>query len=81
MHMHRRSIMSYNMVTEIKKKLTHSKIGIQIAFHEDKTAKLTFYLSIPRVRKEPSPILRPNPISIWWLAAEVICSGKTLLVQ
>jgi len=35
LHMHRQIIMSHNLVTEIKKKLTRSEIVKQLAFHCD----------------------------------------------
>jgi hypothetical protein len=63
--MHRRIIVSHNLVTEIKKELTHSKIGKQIAFHIDMRSKITVCLSVPPLMLEPSPCLRPNPKSIW----------------
>jgi len=56
------------MVTEIKKKLTCSKIGKQITFHQHLMSKITICLSIPPQTQEPSPCLCPNLISLWWLA-------------
>jgi len=81
LHMHRRIIVSHNLVTEVKKKLTSSKIGTQIEFHWDLTSKIVFGLSIPLVTQEPSSCLHPNPISIWGSAGEAICRGKSLQVQ
>ena len=81
MHMHRRNIMSHNLVTKIKKMLTHSKIGAQIAFHWDMTSKMTICLSIPPLMEKLSLCLCRNPICIWWLAEEAICTGKSLRAQ
>jgi len=68
LHKHRRIITSHNLVTEIKKKRTRSKSGKQIAFHQQMTSIITLCLSIPPLTQEPSPCLRLNPKSIWWLA-------------
>jgi hypothetical protein len=65
LHMHRRIIMSQNLVTDIKQKLTRSPIGKQLAFHHDQTSKSTVCTSIVPQTQEPSPSLRRNPISIW----------------
>jgi len=65
LHMHRRIIMSHNSDTEIKQKMTCSKIGKQLAFHRDQTSKSTVCTSILPQTQEPSPSLRRNPISIW----------------
>jgi len=81
LHMHRWIIMSYSLVTKIKKKMTHSKIGTQITFHWYVMSKMTISLSISLLTPEQSPSLRPNPISIWRLAGESICRGKRLQAQ
>jgi len=65
LHIHRRIIMSHNLVTQIKKKLTHSKISKQLAFHHDQMSKITVCTSIVEQTQELSPSLRQNPISIW----------------
>jgi len=44
--MHRQIIMTHNFVTEIKKKLTGSEIGKQLAFQPDRTSKITVCISI-----------------------------------
>jgi hypothetical protein len=64
LHMHRQIIMSHNLVTEIKKKLTRSKIGQQLAFRRDQMSKITVSISIFLQMKEPSQFPRRNPISI-----------------
>jgi hypothetical protein len=61
--------MSHNLFTEIKPKLTPSKIGKQLAFHRDQMSKSTVCTSILPLTLEPSPSLCRNPISIWYLAA------------
>jgi len=80
-HMHRRIIMSRNLVTKTQKKLTESKIGRQIAFHRDMTSKMSICVSIPPLAEEPSPCLRPNPICLCWFPEEVKCSGKSIWAQ
>jgi len=64
LHMHRRIIMSHNLVTEIKKELTHSKIGKQLAFPHDEMSKISVCISILPQTQEPSPSLCRNPIAI-----------------
>jgi len=81
LHIDRQVIMSHNSVTEIKKTLTHSKIGTQIAFHRDITSKIQVCLFNSPLTQEPSPCLSPNSISISWLAGEAICRCKRLHVQ
>jgi len=81
LHMHRRIIMSHNLVTEIKNNLTCSKIRTQIAFHRYLTSKIQIYLVIPPLTQKPSPCLRLNSISMWWLAGEARCRGESLQVQ
>jgi len=66
--MHRRIIMSHNLGPEIKKNLMRSEIGKQLAFPRNQTSKITIYKSILPQTQEPSPSLRRNPISIWYLA-------------
>jgi len=65
LHMHRWIIVSHNCVTEIKKQLTRSEIGKQLAFHRDRTSKITVCTSILLRTQEPSPYLHRNLISIW----------------
>ena len=72
LHMHRRIIISHNLVTEIKPKLTGSKIGIQLAFHHNQTSKSTVCTTRLPQTLEPLPSLRRNPICIWWLAGGYI---------
>jgi hypothetical protein len=43
--MHRRILLSQNLVIEIKQKLKRSKIGKQLAFHRDQTSKITVFTS------------------------------------
>jgi len=80
-HMHRLLIMSHNLGTEIKQKLTLSKIDIQIAFQRNMMSKIQICLFIPPLTHEPSPCIRPNLISISWLVGKGICRGKSFRVQ
>jgi hypothetical protein len=50
-----------------QEKLTRSKVGTQIAFPWDRSAKLTIWLSIPPATQEPSPYLHPYRIAIRWI--------------
>jgi len=81
LHQQRRIIMSHNLVTEIQKILTLSKIGTRFAFQGDMSSKLTIRLSIPPATQEPSRILGAKPISVWLLTRDEICRGKSLQVQ
>jgi len=73
--------MSHNLVSEIKKTLTHAKICTQIAFHQDMTSKIQICLSIPVVTQEPLAWLHSNLISTSRLAGEPICRGKSPQVE
>ena len=73
--------MSHNLVTEIKKTLTCSKVGPHFAFNRDRSSKLTLWLSTPTVTWEPSPYLRPYPISVWKFTSDALCRGEGLRVQ
>jgi len=64
LHMHWQIIVSHNLVTEIKKMLTHSQICTQIPFQWDMTSKDSICLSIPPVMQELLPFLRLNLISV-----------------
>ena len=68
LHMHRQIIISHNLVTEIKKKLTRSSFGKHVAFHRDQTSKITVCISILLQTEERSPSVRWNPISLWYSA-------------
>jgi len=56
-------------------------MGTDIFFHQDMTSTMPICLSILPQTQEPSPCLRPNPISIWWLAGETISRCKSLDIQ
>jgi len=81
LHMHRQIIMSHNIVTGIKNKLTCSTFGKQIAFQWDMTSKIPICLTILPMTQEPLPWHCLNLISIWWLAGEDFCGGESLQVQ
>jgi len=81
LHMHRRIIMSHNLVTEFKETLSHNTIGTQIAIHRDMTSKIQICVILPQLTQGLSPRLRPNPISIWWFAGRAICRGKSVRVH
>ena len=79
--MHRVSIVSPNLDTEIKQKLTRSVFGTWIAFQWDMRLKDSIYLSIPLAMQEPLLIICQNPISKGWFDGEAICWGQSLRVQ
>jgi hypothetical protein len=61
------NIMSHNLVTDIKTKLTCSKIGKKLGFHRNQTSKIELCISILQQTQEPSPSLRRNQLSMWAL--------------
>jgi len=65
LHTHRQIIMTHNLFTAIKHKLTCSKMGKQIAFTRNMSSKRPIWLSNPPATVEPSPCLRPKPMSVW----------------
>jgi len=69
------------MVTEIEKTLTLSKRGRRMAFERDISSKIGIHRSIPPMMQVPSAFLRPNLISIWYLASDAIFRGRSLCVQ
>jgi len=79
--MHRRIIISHNLATEIRKRLTQSKIHTSIAFHWDTSSNVSIWRSFPPAKEELSPCLSPNPICAWKLARHTICTGKSSRVQ
>jgi len=81
LHMHRRVIMTHNLVTQIKKMLTGSKIDTQSGFHRDMMSKVKISISVALITQELSPYLCLNPICIWWLTGEPKCRGKILWIQ
>jgi hypothetical protein len=64
LHMHIWIIMTHNLVTEIKKKLTGSNIGKQLSFHHYQTSTISVCICILPRTQESSPSVRQNPISI-----------------
>ena len=57
------------------------KVGTRFVFTRDMTPKLTIWLSIPPGKQEPSPYLRPCPISIWQSSRDAWCRRKSIWVQ
>jgi len=70
--------MSHNLVTEIKKSLSCSKIVTGITFPIELTSKVTICLSIPPVTLKLSTSLCPNLICVLSSALETIWCGKCL---
>jgi len=81
LHMHRKIIVSHSLVTEIKKRLTQTKIGTQIAFQWHLTSKWGICVCIAPVTKEPLSFLHLNRHSVCWFTGEVICRSNILQVQ
>jgi len=78
--MHRRIIMSHNWVTEIKKKLSRSKIGQQLAFHQDMMWKLHFAYLFLHWHRSRHHVFVPIR-NLYGDLLEAICKGKILQVQ
>ena len=55
--MHRRIIMTHNLVAEFNQKLTHSKIGTQNAFETDSLPKMAMWVSIAPALHEASRLI------------------------
>jgi len=79
--MHLQIVVTHNLVTETKKKLTGSKIGTRTASQWDLMSKDSVSLSIAFALQEPLPLLCRYPISAGWLAGEAICRGESLRVE
>jgi hypothetical protein len=73
--------MSHNLVTEIKKQLTPSKIGTGITFLQDTTWNITMILSFPLAMLDLSQLLHKTLHAIWRSAQIAIRKGKSLQVQ
>ena len=73
--------MSHNLVTEIKQKLTCSKVGTEFAFTRERSSKLTLLVSTPPVMWEVSPYLCSYLRAIWLFTREALCRGICLQVQ
>jgi hypothetical protein len=71
-------IMSHNLVTEIKKMLTHSQLGTPITFHGDMSSIIINHACSGQMTKEPLQYVVQNPIPSWQLGIEVIYKGKCL---
>jgi hypothetical protein len=80
LHIHRRIIMSHNLVTEIKKMLTRSKIREQLAFTIIRRQKLLFALLFFR-RPRSRHLLFVGIRYLYGNLLEAICRGKSLLFQ
>jgi len=81
LHMHRQSIISHTMVTEIKNKLPCSTIDTCIGFQRDTQSKTESCLFSPPATHEPSPFLHRSLTSMCSSAWDAICSGKSIQVQ
>jgi len=73
--------MPHNLVTESKQKLTHSKMGTQIAIPRITSSKIAICGLTSPVMQELSPFLSPNPIPIWELDMDTICQVESLQSQ
>ena len=57
--------MSHNLVTEIKKMLTHGEIGTPITFHRDMSSIITNCAGSVQMTNEPLQYVHLNPIPVW----------------
>jgi len=78
LHLHRQIIFSQNLVTDIKKTLTHSKIDTRIAYPRNISSKIAIRESILLAMCKSSPFPCPNPMWIWYLTRKAIGKGKIL---
>jgi len=78
LHMHRCINMSHNFVTEIKEKLTCSKIGTRIAFQRNMLSIMTNLLFILLVSQDPSAFLGVTSRSIWYWARNSVGRGSKM---
>jgi len=81
LHMHRRIIIANTLVTEMKWKLTWSKIGTRIAFQIESSSQIQIWVFISPEIQELSPCLCRNLIAIWQWAWDAIRWGWSLWVQ
>jgi hypothetical protein len=65
----------------MEKKLTWSKTGSHTAFIQDTLSQIPMWLATLLVTQEMSPCLCPIPISIWSIARDAICRGKSLQAE
>ena len=65
LHMHRQIIMSHNLVTEMKEKLTGNEIDAPMTFRRDTFSNMSICLFTLLAKQEPSRFVCPDPISIW----------------
>jgi hypothetical protein len=73
--------MSQILVSEIKSKLTLSKIGTCFTFPRDASSKIAICLFTLLAMQEPPPFRCLNPIAACSFTWNTICVGKTLPVQ
>ena len=74
--MHSHIIMSHNLATKIKLKLTSRKICTQSAFPRDNSSKIAISILTPWAMHKPSLFLHPDLVSICKCVREVICTGS-----
>jgi hypothetical protein len=75
--MHLRIIMSHNVVTEINKILTHSKIDTPITICGDMLSIITYCAGSEQMTYKPIQSICPNPFPVWLEDREEICRGKS----
>jgi hypothetical protein len=69
--------MSHNVVSELKQKLTRSKLGKQFAFNQDLTSKVTVLASIVPQMEELSSSLFVGIGYLYGTQLEAICRGTS----
>jgi len=79
--MHRRIIMSHNIVSEIKKIPSRIKIDTPTTFCRNITSIITYCAGCVPMTYEPIHYVHLNPFPVWNVGMEDICRGKRLQVQ
>jgi len=57
--------MSHNLITEIKKMLTQSRMGTPMTFHRDESSMITNCAGSVLMTNELVQYVHLNPISVW----------------
>jgi hypothetical protein len=78
--MHRRIIMSYNIVPEIKKILSRIEIDTTTTFCGDWLSIITYCEGCVHMTYEPIQYVHLNLFPVWYIGMEDICRGNSLRV-
>jgi hypothetical protein len=79
--MHRRIMISYNIVGEIKRILSRIEIDMPTTFYTDMSSIITYCTGCVHMTYEPMQYVYMNPLPVWYVGMEVIYRGKRLRVK